>query len=97
MRSSATAPKATAVCGDGTDRDLLKEEGLERFESFAALTNIDEENVLLSLYAKKVAMRRSLRRSIVSRLTRSFQSRDLDTVIHPKISRQKHTSVMCDQ
>ena len=45
-------PRATIVYGDGTDRDLLKEEGLEKYESFAALTNIDEENVLLSLYAK---------------------------------------------
>ena len=46
-------PKATIVYGDGTDKDLLLEEGIAKYESFAALTNIDEENILLSLYARK--------------------------------------------
>ena len=41
-------PKATIVYGDGTDKDLLLEEGIAKYESFAALTNIDEENILLS-------------------------------------------------
>lgn len=45
-------PGAAIVHGDGTDNRLLIEEGLENFESFVSLTNIDEENVLLSLYAK---------------------------------------------
>lgn len=45
-------PKATIVCGDGADNKVLAEEGIERFDSFVSLTNIDEENVLLSLYAK---------------------------------------------
>ena len=45
-------PKATIIHGDGTDNKLLIEEGLENFDSFVSLTNIDEENVLLSLYAK---------------------------------------------
>ncbi len=45
-------PKATIICGDGTEKRLLLEEGLQYAESFVALTNIDEENVLLSLFAK---------------------------------------------
>lgn len=45
-------PKANITHGDGTDNKLLMEEGLEHFGSFVSLTNIDEENVLLSLYAK---------------------------------------------
>lgn len=45
-------PKATITHGDGTDNKLLMEEGLAEFDSFISLTNIDEENVLLSLYAK---------------------------------------------
>lgn len=44
-------PKATVVCGDGTDNRLLLEEGLETTESLVSLLNIDEENILLSLYA----------------------------------------------
>ena len=45
-------PEATITHGDGTDNKLLVEEGIERYDSFVSLTNIDEENVLLSLYAK---------------------------------------------
>ncbi len=45
-------PKATITQGDGTDNRLLIEEGIEKYGAFVSLTNIDEENVLLSLYAK---------------------------------------------
>ena len=46
-------PKVLIIEGDGTDRSLLLAEGLEHTESFVALTNVDEENILLSLFAKK--------------------------------------------
>jgi len=46
-------PEATILCGDGTDRQFLQAEGLPIAESFVALTNMDEENVLLAMYAKK--------------------------------------------
>ena len=45
---------ATIICGDGTDQELLLEEGIEYTEAVVPLTNIDEENILLALYAKKV-------------------------------------------
>ena len=44
-------PHATIIYGDGTDRDLLDEEGLATCEAFAALTGMDEENILLALHA----------------------------------------------
>lgn len=49
---SASLPKADIICGDGSDQALLFEEGLEQTDAFISLTNLDEENVLLSLYAK---------------------------------------------
>lgn len=47
-------PEAMIICGDGTDRSLLLEEGLATAESFVTLTNMDEENIFLSLSAKKL-------------------------------------------
>ena len=44
---SEQIPQATIICGDGTDSELLMEEGLADAESFVALTNMDEENVFL--------------------------------------------------
>lgn len=40
------------INGDGADKRLLLEEGLANAESFVTLTNMDEENVLLSLFAR---------------------------------------------
>ena len=50
---SSLLPGATIIHGDGTDRHLLMEEGLGRAEAFVTLTNLDEENILLALFAKK--------------------------------------------
>ncbi|MDY3251357.1 MAG: Trk system potassium transporter TrkA [Candidatus Choladocola sp.] len=77
-------PKATIVYGDGTDKDLLLEEGLTRYESFAALTNIDEENILLSLYAKKVGNMKLVTKINKIAFDEVIRELDLDTVIHPK-------------
>jgi len=87
---SELLPKATVICGDGTDKELLEEEGLGRTESFAALTNIDEENILLSLYAKKVADTKVITK--VNRITfeEVIRDLDLDTVIHPKEITSEH-------
>src|SRR5699024_10369574 len=48
-------PEATIIWGDGTDKKLLFEEELADAESFVTLTNLDEENIFLSLFAKKVS------------------------------------------
>lgn len=45
-------PKADVVCGDGTDRNVLEEEGIDRVDSVVTLTGIDEENMIISMYAK---------------------------------------------
>ena len=46
-------PGAQILNEDGSNREFLLSEGLESTEAFVALTNIDEENVLLTLFAKK--------------------------------------------
>lgn len=51
---SELLPQALLICGDGTDKELLLEEGLAKIESFVTLTNFDEENIMLALYAKSV-------------------------------------------
>jgi len=43
--------KTEVVCGDGTDQNLLIEEGLEYTDAFAALGNSDEQNIIMSMFA----------------------------------------------
>lgn len=45
-------PKASVIHGDGTDQDMLLEEGIRDVDAFVAITGIDEENIIMSLYAK---------------------------------------------
>ena len=47
-------PQALIINGDGTDKDMLLEEGVMSTESFVSLTNLDEENIMLSMYVKSI-------------------------------------------
>ena len=51
---SDLVPQALIINADGTDKDALMEEGLVGTESFVAMTNLDEENIMLSMYVKSV-------------------------------------------
>ena len=48
-------PKAHIIHGDSTDKQLLQEEGLRDAEAFVCLTGLDEENIMLALYAEKIS------------------------------------------
>lgn len=45
-------PKATVIQGDAADQDLLIEEGIGESDAVVALTGMDEENIIMSLFAK---------------------------------------------
>ena len=77
-------PKATIICGDGSDQELLNEEHLEQMDSLVASTDIDEENIILSLYAKE-----RVRSKVVTKLNRLefndvIHSLNLDSLVYPK-------------
>ena len=81
---SELLPDATIINGDGTDRALLLGEGLETVESFVTLTNMDEENIFLSLFAKNISKTKLVAK--VNRLpyTDVIDQLDLGSVIYPK-------------
>lgn len=53
-------PHVTVICGNGTQHDLLLEEGIEAMDVFVALTDNDEENMILSMFANKKKVRKSI-------------------------------------
>lgn len=77
-------PHATIVCGDGTDQELLEEEGLADAEGFAALTNIDEENVMLSLYAQTASHAKMITKVSTIAYDNIINSLDIGSTINPK-------------
>ena len=48
---SELLPKAMVIHGDGSDQEMLHEEGMEETDALVALTGLDEENVVISMYA----------------------------------------------
>ncbi len=80
----ALFPDATIIHGNAGDQETLLEEGLENAGAFVALTNMDEENILLSLFAKSAG-----KGKLVTKINRfDFEDvvkhLDLDTIIYPK-------------
>ena len=72
------------IHGDGSDKEILLEEGIDRVGAFVALTGLDEENILLSLYAKSVSSAK-----LVTKINRVdyddvIRHLDLDSTIYPK-------------
>ena len=47
-------PQALIINADGTDKDALMEEGIVGTEAFVAMTSLDEENIMLSMYVKSI-------------------------------------------
>lgn len=81
---SELLPKAVVVQGDGTDQELLLEEGLVRAESVVAVTNMDEENLFINMFAKKHSDAKLIAK--VNRLdfTGLIEELDIGSIIYPK-------------
>ena len=78
-------PEAMVLCVDGTDQEVLREEGIESCESFVTLTGVDEQNVFMSLYARHV----NPKAKIITKFNRSnmdyiLDRLDLGSTINPK-------------
>ncbi len=83
-RFAVDFPGITVICGDPSDQDTLIEEGIERTDAFITLSDIDEENIIRSLYARQMCGGK-----IVTKLNRLdysnvIQHLELDTVVYPK-------------
>lgn len=81
---SELIPEAMIIHGDGTDKDLLVEEGITHAESFASLTGLDEQNVLLSLHANN-----NMNGKIITKVNRItfdevINNLNLGSIIYPK-------------
>lgn len=81
---SVLLPDAIIINGDGTDIELLKEEGIKYTQSFVPLTGIDEENIMLTLHAQQVSNAK-----VVTKINRFnfkgiINQLDLGSVVYPR-------------
>ena len=57
---SETFPEIDVIWADGSDRDTLIEEGIQTFDSCISLTGLDEENIIINLYAHKLGIKKTV-------------------------------------
>lgn len=81
---SELLPNAVIIHGDGTDKDLLLQEGIIQTEAFVAMTNVDEENIMLSLFAKSMSKAKLITHVHRISYDEIIDSLDVGSVIYPK-------------
>lgn len=77
-------PNAIIINGDATSEELLKEEGISRADAFIPLTGFDEENILLTLHARKVSNAKTITKINRIAFRDALNDLDLGSVLYPK-------------
>ena len=81
---SELLPEATVLVGDGTDQEVLDEENLKGNDACVTLTNMDEENVMISLYAKQSKVDKIITKIDRSSILKMVDMLGLDSVVTPR-------------
>jgi trk system potassium uptake protein TrkA len=81
---------ALIIEGDGTDAQLLAEEGLSSTDAFVALTDIDEENMVISLVAAKAGVSKVIVKVNRENYFELIQNIGIDSVVSPKYITANH-------
>ncbi len=76
-------PHATIICGDGCDRAVLLEQGLDNQDAFVSLATIDEENIITTMYASSIGVGKTVAK--VNRVSHDIlQSIVIETAVSSK-------------
>ncbi len=81
---SETLSNVTIIHGDGSDQELLKEEGFNQTDAVVCLTGLDEENIIISMYAYKQRIGKIITKVNKESLVGLMESIRMASVISPK-------------
>lgn len=81
---SESLPSATVLLCDGTDQEALEEEKLKDSDACVTLTGMDEENVIISLYAKEQGVHKVITKVDRPSVHNMVKQLGLDTVVSPR-------------
>ena len=76
--------KAVIINGDGGQQEILQEEGLDTADAFVSLTGMDEENILISIFASAHKVPKVIAKINREELAGMAANLGLDCVISPK-------------
>lgn len=77
-------PKAVVLQGDGAQQELLLEEGIKDQDAFVALTGMDEENILTSIFADSLEVPKVISKINRDELAVMAEKLGLECVVSPK-------------
>ncbi len=77
-------PKATIIHADGSDRYILDSEGLSHTDAVVTLTDIDEENLIISMYANFLGVFKVITKINRTEFNEVLQDKGIDCAISPK-------------
>ncbi len=83
-RLAEALPEADVVCADGTSDEVLRSENVEQMDSVVTLTNIDEENLVLSMYISRLGVPQVITKVDHTEFGAMLMDRGVDRVISPK-------------
>lgn len=83
-------PQATIIHGDGTNENLLIQEGLPETEALVALLDMDEENILVSLYSHSVSAATTITRVNRVNFNDIVNAMNLDSILYPRLITADH-------
>lgn len=81
---SSQYPQVSVIHGDGTNTEVLEEQGLSQYDVFISLTGIDEENLVTSMYANNVGVRKVITKMNRTNILKIVNHDALKQVITPK-------------
>lgn len=84
-RLSERLPRAMIICGDGTDQDLLESESVSAADAFVSLTDRDEDNLIISLYAMQLGIPKVVAKVNRQNYAGIARAAGLDSIISPKL------------
>lgn len=82
---SEMLPKASIVCANATENDLLLEEGIMDFDGFVALTGLDEMNIIYGMYAKTKNVEKVITKVHHLSFPEVIESSGIESVVSPKL------------
>lgn len=77
-------PKVTVIQGDATDHDLLMEEGVQDADALIALTGVDEENIIMGLFAKKQGVQKIVAKVNEDSRAQMVEGLGIDSIVSAK-------------
>lgn len=77
-------PKVTIIHGDATDHDLLLEEGVREADALIALTGVDEENIIMGLFAKKQGVHKIIAKVNEDSRAQMVEGLGIDSIVSAK-------------